>query len=44
MINGSELLFEENIKITKEVVKRASAYKADVKAEPGYVCKGIKRK
>ncbi len=39
MIDGSELPFDENIKITKEVVKRASAYNANVEAELGYVAK-----
>lgn len=39
MIDGSELPFEENIKITKEVVERAKAYGAHVEAELGYVAK-----
>ena len=39
MIDGSELPFEENIAITKEVVKRAKAYNAHVEAELGYVAK-----
>lgn len=39
MIDGSELSFAENIKITKEVVKRAKAYNAHVEAELGYVAK-----
>jgi tagatose 1,6-diphosphate aldolase GatY/KbaY len=39
MIDGSELPLEENIRITKEVVKRASAYNANVEAELGYVAK-----
>jgi len=39
MIDGSELPFEENIRITKEVVKRAAAYGANVEAELGYVAK-----
>lgn len=39
MIDGSELSFEENVKITKEVVKRAEAYGAHVEAELGYVAK-----
>ncbi|MEL4307487.1 class II fructose-bisphosphate aldolase [Joostella sp. CR20] len=39
MIDGSELPFEENIKITQEVVKRAEAYNAHVEAELGYVAK-----
>lgn len=39
MIDGSELSFEENINISKEVVKRASLYNAHVEAELGYVAK-----
>ena len=39
MIDGSELSFEENIKITKDVVKRAGSYHAHVEAELGYVAK-----
>ena len=39
MIDGSELTFEENIAITKEVVKKAKAYGAHVEAELGYVAK-----
>lgn len=39
MIDGSELSFEENIKITKEVVSRAKSYGANVEAELGYVAK-----
>ncbi|MCX2679242.1 class II fructose-bisphosphate aldolase [Galbibacter sp. EGI 63066] len=39
MIDGSELPFEENIKITREVVKRAQSYGAHVEAELGYVAK-----
>ncbi|ETN94902.1 tagatose 1,6-diphosphate aldolase GatY/KbaY [Zhouia amylolytica] len=39
MIDGSELPFEENIKITQEVVKRAEKYGAHVEAELGYVAK-----
>lgn len=39
MIDGSELPFEENIKITREVVKRAKSYGAHVEAELGYVAK-----
>jgi fructose-bisphosphate aldolase class II/tagatose 1,6-diphosphate aldolase GatY/KbaY len=39
MIDGSELPLEENIRITKEVVKIASAYNANVEAELGYVAK-----
>ena len=39
MIDGSELPFEENVKITSEVVKRARKYGAHVEAELGYVAK-----
>ncbi len=39
MIDGSELSFEENINITREVVKRARGYNAHVEAELGYVAK-----
>lgn len=39
MIDGSELPFDENVKITKEVVNRAKAYNANVEAELGYVAK-----
>ncbi|MCW3112798.1 MAG: ketose-bisphosphate aldolase [Segetibacter sp.] len=39
MIDGSELPLAENIKITKEVVKRAASYNANVEAELGYVAK-----
>jgi tagatose 1,6-diphosphate aldolase GatY/KbaY len=39
MIDGSELPFEENIKITSKVVKLAASYKANVEAELGYVAK-----
>lgn len=39
MIDGSELSLSENIKITKEVVKIAAAYNANVEAELGYVAK-----
>ncbi len=39
MIDGSEMPFEENIKITQEVVKRAQSYNANVEAELGYVAK-----
>ncbi len=39
MIDGSELPFDENIKITREVVKRAKSYGAHVEAELGYVAK-----
>lgn len=39
MIDGSELPFEQNVKITREVVKRAASYGAHVEAELGYVAK-----
>src|SRR5690606_8158706 len=39
MIDGSELPFEENIKITKDVVQRAKNYDVHVEAELGYVAK-----
>jgi fructose-bisphosphate aldolase class II/tagatose 1,6-diphosphate aldolase GatY/KbaY len=39
MIDGSELSFEENIKITSDVVQRAKKYGAHVEAELGYVAK-----
>ncbi|TRZ41855.1 class II fructose-bisphosphate aldolase [Robertkochia solimangrovi] len=39
MIDGSELPLEENIRITREVVKRAESYNAHVEAELGYVAK-----
>lgn len=39
MIDGSELPFDQNIKLTKEVVKRAQSYGAHVEAELGYVAK-----
>lgn len=39
MIDGSELPFNENIKITSEVVKLAAPYKANVEAELGYIAK-----
>ncbi len=39
MIDGSELPFEENVKITREVVGRAKSYGAHVEAELGYVAK-----
>ena len=39
MIDGSELAFEENIQITREVVERAKKYRAHVEAELGYVAK-----
>jgi fructose-bisphosphate aldolase class II/tagatose 1,6-diphosphate aldolase GatY/KbaY len=39
MIDASEQSFEENIKITAEVVRRAVKYHANVEAELGYVAK-----
>jgi fructose-bisphosphate aldolase class II/tagatose 1,6-diphosphate aldolase GatY/KbaY len=39
MIDASEKSFEENVKITSEVVKIASHYNASVEAELGYVAK-----
>lgn len=39
MIDASEHTFEENVKITAEVVKLAAAYQANVEAELGYVAK-----
>ncbi len=39
MIDGSELAFEENIKITREVVEKAKSYGAHVEAELGFVAK-----
>ena len=39
MIDGSELSFEDNIALTKEVVKRSTPYNAHVEAELGYVAK-----
>lgn len=39
MIDASEKSFEENVRITAEVVKRANAYEANVEAELGYVAK-----
>lgn len=39
MIDGSELPFEENVKITRDVVERAKSYGAHVEAELGYVAK-----
>jgi tagatose 1,6-diphosphate aldolase GatY/KbaY len=39
MIDGSELAFQENIKLTKEAVRLASTYNATVEAELGYVAK-----
>lgn len=39
MIDGSELSFEENVRVTKEVVQRAKTYGVHVEAELGYVAK-----
>jgi len=39
MIDGSELPFEDNVKMTQEVVRRAQKYGAHVEAELGYVAK-----
>ena len=39
MIDASERSFEENVKITAQVVKQASHYNANVEAELGYVAK-----
>lgn len=39
MIDASEKTFEENVRITSEVVKIASPYQANVEAELGYVAK-----
>ena len=39
MIDGSELSFDENIRITRDVVERAKSYGAHVEAELGYVAK-----
>lgn len=39
MIDGSELPFEENIRLTREVVRRAKDYHVHVEAELGYVAK-----
>lgn len=39
MIDGSELPFEENVKISAEVVRLAEAYGTHVEAELGYVAK-----
>ncbi len=39
MIDASDKDFEENVKITQEVVKRAKAYHANVEAELGYIAK-----
>jgi len=39
MIDASEKSFEENVKITSQVVKIAKSYNANVEAELGYVAK-----
>src|SRR6201999_662901 len=39
MIDASEKPFEENVKITSQVVKIANRYNANVEAELGYVAK-----
>lgn len=39
MIDASERPFEDNVRITAEVVKLAAAYNANVEAELGYVAK-----
>ena len=39
MIDGSELSFEENIRMTREVVEKAKKYGAHVEAELGFVAK-----
>jgi ketose-bisphosphate aldolase len=39
MIDASEKTFEENVKITSEVVRYAASYHANVEAELGYVAK-----
>lgn len=39
MIDASEKSFEENIRITKEVVKIAESYNVNVEAELGYIAK-----
>ncbi len=39
MIDASEKSFDENVRITKEVVKLAEKYKANVEAELGFVAK-----
>ena len=39
MIDASEKSFEENVRITAEVVKLAESYNANVEAELGYVAK-----
>ena len=39
MIDASERPFEENVKVTKEIVKYAESYQANVEAELGYIAK-----
>ena len=39
MIDASEKSFDENVRITKEAVKIAGRYKANVEAELGYIAK-----
>ena len=39
MIDASEKSFDENVRLTKEAVKIAAAFKANVEAELGYVAK-----
>ncbi len=39
MIDASEQTIEENIRVSKEVVRRAEAYGANVEAELGYIAK-----
>jgi tagatose 1,6-diphosphate aldolase GatY/KbaY len=39
MIDGSELPFEQNVDLTREVVERAKRYDVHVEAELGYVAK-----
>jgi fructose-bisphosphate aldolase class II/tagatose 1,6-diphosphate aldolase GatY/KbaY len=39
MIDASERTFDDNVKITSEVVKLASRYNANVEAELGYIAK-----
>ncbi len=39
MIDASEKPFDENVRITKEAVKIAAAYNANVEAELGYIAK-----
>src|SRR5690606_1568342 len=39
MIDASEKPFDENVKITKEIVRYAEQFNANVEAELGYVAK-----